>query len=153
MPQIALYQPQIPHNTGALMRLSACFATKLHIIEPCGFPTSDRALKRSGMDYIELATIKRHNDMECFENWATSNNHRTILLTTKADSDYTDFTFQQGDCLLFGQEGAGVPQNLHDTVDHRLTIPMQADARSLNLAISAGIVLAEALRQTKCFPK
>lgn len=153
MIEIALYQPDIPQNTGTILRLGACFGLRVHIIEPAGFALTDRNLKRAGMDYLELASLTRHRSWETFEAWRQAENRRLLLLTTKASVPYADFSFANGDVLLFGRESCGVPDTVHAVADHRLTIPMQADARSLNLAVSAGIVSSEALRQLSAFPK
>jgi tRNA (cytidine/uridine-2'-O-)-methyltransferase len=148
--RLALYQPDIPQNTGALIRLAACFGVPLDIIEPCGFLWSDAKLKRAGMDYLDLADITRHVSWEAFS--ATQNDARRVLLTTKAEQVYTDFVFQSGDVLLLGRESAGVPGFVHASADARLRIPMREGLRSLNVAMTGAIVLAECLRQTKGFP-
>jgi tRNA (cytidine/uridine-2'-O-)-methyltransferase len=146
-PALALYQPDIAGNTGTLIRLSACMGTKLHIIEPAGFRTDDTNLKRAGMDYVDLATIVRHNDFDHFLQYAKANRSRVILMTTKSTAPYADFKFRPSDILLMGRESSGVPENVHQIVDASLTIKMQNGARSLNQAISAAMVLGEALRQ------
>lgn len=142
---LALFQPDIPQNTGTLIRLSACLDVPIDIIEPCGFPFSDRALRRAGMDYIDLAAIIHHDSWEQF--LKSIGDARIVLLTTKAAKAYTSFTFQPDDILLLGRESAGVPDEVHARADARLTIPMNPKARSLNVAISAAMVLGEALRQ------
>lgn len=147
---IALYEPDIPQNTGTLMRTAACLGVGVDVIEPCGFVFSDKHLRRSGMDYLDLAEVVRHNDWAAF--WALrreTEGRRVVLLSTKAAVPYTDFAFQAGDILLLGSEGSGVPQNVHDVVDARVTIPMVGGARSLNVAVSCAMVLGEALRQTR----
>jgi tRNA (cytidine/uridine-2'-O-)-methyltransferase len=146
--RIALYQPDIPGNTGTLLRMAACLDVPLDIIEPAGFRLDDKNLKRAGMDYLELAMLTRHRSWDVFEEWRKAEGHRLILLTTKANDNYTEFEYQAGDILLFGRESLGVPDNVHETVDHRLTIKMNKEARSLNLALSAAMVTGEALRQT-----
>lgn len=146
---IALYQPDIPGNTGTIVRMAACLGIHVDIIEPAGFDLSDRNLKRSGMDYLELAALTRHLDWSHFEHWRKSEGRRTVLLSTKAASNYTDFQFQPDDILLFGRESSGVPDDVHDSVDARLIIPMVAGARSLNLALSAAMVTGEAVRQIR----
>ncbi len=152
MPDIALFQPDIPQNTGTILRLAACTGVTVHVIEPAGFPFSDSALKRAGMDYLERAALVRHLNWQAFEDMCVANNRRMLLLTTKASVPYTDFTFHADDILLFGRESAGVPDDVHARADARLTIPMVEGMRSLNLAISTGMVLGEALRQTGTFP-
>ena len=148
MVSVALYQPDIPQNTGAMIRTCACLDVPLHVILPCGFPFSDKALKRAGMDYIEEANIQTHESWEAFEGWKTSENSRLILLTTKAEMNYTDFQFQDGDILLLGRESAGVPDNVHGACDVRLRVPIKDGLRSLNVATAAAMVLGESLRQT-----
>ncbi len=145
--RIALYQPDIPGNTGSILRLAACLGVACDIIEPAGFSLSDRALKRAGMDYLELASLNRHADWNAFEAWRKSGDWRLILLTTKADHGYADFDFRPRDILLFGRESAGVPKSVHNAVDSRLTIPMPGGGRSLNLAMSVAMVAGEAMRQ------
>ncbi len=154
--RIALYQPDIPQNTGTLLRLGACLGIELDIIEPCGFVFSEANLKRAGMDYLHLVTYKRHDSWTDFMNYAHANPEkygRLILLTTKTDLPYYDFEFEANDVLLLGRESAGVPQSVHETVDARVTIPMTEHARSINVAVSATMVLGEAMRQTHSFIK
>ncbi|MDX5595368.1 tRNA (cytidine(34)-2'-O)-methyltransferase [Pseudovibrio sp. SPO723] len=151
MPDIALYQPDIPQNTGTLLRLAACMDVQLHLIEPAGFPLSDHALKRAGMDYIERAKLQRHISWDAFRAWQQQEGRRLVLMSTKAAEPYTAFMFQPGDILLMGRESSGVPEDVHHAADHRLLIPMKNGMRSLNMAISAGMVLGEALRQTDGF--
>lgn len=148
---IALYQPDIPPNAGTIIRMGACLDILVHIIEPCGFPFGDKSFRRAGMDYIDQSKIIRHQSWDDF--LISMKNHRIILLTTKAGKSYTDFEFADNDILLFGRESAGVPDDVHDRADHRLTIPINAETRSLNIALSAAMVLGEALRQTNQFPK
>ncbi len=145
--RIALYQPDIPGNTGAVIRTAACFGLDVDIIEPAGFDLSDRALKRSGMDYVEQAAITRHLNWQAFETWRKSENRRLVLASTKAAMPYTDFDFDGRDILLFGRESAGVPDLVHESADARILIPMAEGRRSLNLAVSVGIIASEALRQ------
>lgn len=147
--RIALYQPDIPGNARAILRMAACLDLAVDIVEPAGFDMSDRALKRAGMDYLEMATLKRHVSWEAFDAWRTWHGRRLVLFTTKASVPYTDFAFRAGDVLLFGRESAGVPDHVHDAADARLTIPMRAGARSLNLALSAAMAAGEAIRQTR----
>ena len=150
--RLALYQPDIPGNTGTIMRMAACFDLEVHIIEPAGFDLSDRALKRAGMDYLEQAVLHRHVNWQNFMQHSQANNWRTILLTTKAEMAYTSFEFQEDDVLLFGRESVGVPSEVHQSVEARLTIPMRPDRRSLNLALSVAMVTGEALRQLNSTP-
>jgi tRNA (cytidine/uridine-2'-O-)-methyltransferase len=145
--RIALYQPDIPGNTGTIIRTAACFGLSVDIIEPAGFDLSDRALKRSGMDYVEQATLTRHLNWQAFNAWRLSEKRRLILATTKAAVSYTAFAFEPGDILLFGRETSGVPDTVHDSVDARIIVPMMAGRRSLNLAVSVGMIAGEALRQ------
>lgn len=148
---IALYQPDIAGNTGAVLRTAACLGLKVEIIEPTGFELSDRALKRAGMDYLSLATTTKHVDFDAFERWRKGEGRRLVLLTTKADGAVWDFAFEDGDILMFGRETAGVPDGVHDAADARLTIPMQAGARSMNLSASVALVCGEAVRQGRAF--
>lgn len=144
--RLALFEPDIPQNTGTLIRLGACLALPVDIIEPAGFPWSDKALKRAGLDYWELADVTRHNDWAAFN---AARKGRLILLTTKSTVAYTDFTFRADDVLLLGRESAGAPPEVHAAADARLTIPMRQGARSVNVAIAAAMVIGEALRQTR----
>jgi len=150
---IALYQPDQPPNTGTLLRLGACMRVPVHIIEPCGFPFSKRALKRYAMDYADLVELHHHLDWVAFEEWRQNAGRRLILLTTKSAAPYCDYEFEQTDILLLGSESTGVPPSVHDKADARLTVPMAADVRSLNVAVSAAMVLGEALRQTNSWPE
>lgn len=145
--RIALYQPDIAGNTGTILRFAACLGLDVDIIEPAGFPISDRSLKRAGMDYLEMARLSRHVDWQAFEDWRRSEARRLVLLSTRAATAYTDFTFAAGDILLFGRESAGVPDSVHEAADARLTIPMQPGARSINVALSVAMVAGEAIRQ------
>ncbi|WP_169570169.1 tRNA (cytidine(34)-2'-O)-methyltransferase [Sneathiella limimaris] len=149
--EIALFQPDIAPNVGTLIRLGACMNSPVHIIEPCGFPFGAKDLRRSAMDYANLATVTRHSSWDKFRE--NTQNQRILLLTTKTSEPYVDFSFKATDILLLGRESAGVPAEVHETVDARLTIPMQEGARSINVALSASMVLGEALRQTNAFPK
>lgn len=148
--RLALYQPDIPQNCGTLLRLGACLGVPLDIIEPCGFLLSDRQLKRAGMDYIDLASLSRHQDYAAFRQALPG---RMLLLTTAGDCPYHAFSFKAGDTLLLGRESAGVPQEVHDEADARLVIPLQAGRRSLNVAVAGAMVLGEALRQTGGWPE
>jgi tRNA (cytidine/uridine-2'-O-)-methyltransferase len=145
--RIALYQPDIAGNTGTILRLAACLGLGVDIIEPAGFPLSDKALKRAGMDYLEMAALTRHIDWNAFEDWRKKDGRRLVLLSTKATTPYTSFSFADGDILLFGRESAGVPDAVHQAADARLTIPMQGAARSINVALSVAMVAGEAVRQ------
>ncbi|KUM24825.1 tRNA methyltransferase [Mesorhizobium loti] len=145
--RIALYQPDIAGNTGTILRFAACLDLGVDVIEPAGFPLSDRALKRAGMDYLEMAALSRHADWHAFEEWRRTSARRLVLVTTKATAAYTDFAFAAGDILLFGRESAGVPEEVHQAADTRLTIPMRPGARSINVALSVAMVAGEALRQ------
>lgn len=144
---IVLFQPDIPQNLGAIMRLCACLGIALHIVEPCGFPLDDARMRRVGMDYIDQVSWHRHADWESFLLWARSQSRRILLMTTKSAVSYLDIAYRADDLLLFGRESAGVPEPVHQAADARLSIPMQSGARSLNLAMSAGIIAAEAKRQ------
>ncbi len=147
VPQVVLYQPDIPGNTGTILRFCACLGLPVHIVEPAGFRLDDRSLKRAGMDYLELAALRRHNDWTAFEAWRFDEGHRLVLLTTKAEQVYTDFKFQPNDCLLFGRESAGVPDRVAAVADERQKVPMVGEARSLNVAMSVAMVAGEAVRQ------
>lgn len=146
---IALYQPDIAGNTGAVMRTTACLDLRIEIIEPTGFELSDRSLKRAGMDYLSLANLTKHVDFDTFERWRKDTGRRLVLLTTKADSVVWDFEFRDGDVVMFGRETAGVPEEVHAAADWRLTIPMQPGARSMNLSASVALVAGEAVRQLR----
>ena len=146
--KVALYQPDIPQNTAAIVRLCACFGARLDIIEPCGFFLSDKRFKRVVMDYINKCKIKSFKDFTEFKK--DKKNERIILLTTKAKKKYFDFKFNKNDTILFGRESAGVPQLVHKSVDYKLIIPIQKKARSLNIVSSVAITLAEALKQNQC---
>lgn len=144
---LALYQPEIPQNTGAAMRLTACLDMTLDIIEPCGFVWDPAKIRRSAMDYIDYVTYKRHASWDEFR--AAYPNRRIILLTTKSDQSYLDFAYQPSDILLAGQESAGVPEHIHNGVDARITIPMKTGLRSMNVINACAMVVGEALRQAK----
>ncbi|MBX9711548.1 MAG: tRNA (cytidine(34)-2'-O)-methyltransferase [Xanthobacteraceae bacterium] len=146
--QIALYQPDIPQNTGTILRLCACLNVAAHIIEPAGFPVSDRHFRRAGMDYLDQVTISRHDSWRKFEEWRKGAGCRLLLFSTKAARPYLDFRYRPADVLLFGRESAGVPDEVMETADERLVIPVAAGMRSLNVAVSAAMALGEALRQT-----
>lgn len=148
--RVALYQPDIPQNAGAVLRLGACFGVPVDIIEPCGFLLDDRRLRRAGMDYLDLAEMTRHRSWQAF--LAEKAAGRLVLLTTRAETSHLGFSFRPDDILLLGRESVGVPDEVHDAVDARLRIPLRAGTRSLNLAMSAAIVMGEALRQTGGYP-
>ncbi len=152
MPELVLYQPDIPGNTGTLLRLAACTSTVLNVIGPAGFRMDDGALRRAGMDYLEIAATRRHVDWNAFQAWRREQDRRLVLMTTRAEAPYCDFAFRPDDLILLGRESAGVPQEVHEAADFRLTIPMAANARSLNLAVAGAMVLGEALRQTGIWP-
>ncbi|OPZ78420.1 MAG: tRNA (cytidine(34)-2'-O)-methyltransferase [Alphaproteobacteria bacterium ADurb.Bin438] len=145
--KIVLFEPDIPQNTGTIIRMAACFGIPLEIIEPCGFVFDDKALKRAGMDYIDLKKIKFHLSFEDFLN-SKSEDERIVLLTTKSSENLYDFKFKENDILLFGKESAGVTDEIHEKSDARIRIPMKEGYRSLNLAISTAIAVSEGIRQT-----
>ena len=146
--RIALYQPDIPQNTGNIFRLGACLGVPVDIIEPTGFIFNDKKFKRSSMDYIDHIEYKRHINWENFYGWTQENKFRLILMTTKTKKSFYQFDFHSSDILLFGRESSGVPKDIHKTVDHRLTIPMKEGVRSINLSSSVALVIGEGLRQT-----
>ncbi len=147
VPKIALFEPDIPQNTAAIIRTCACLGAKLEIIEPCGFLLSDKRFKRVVMDYIDEKDIKFYQSVDIF--FKSKKDQRIILMTTKASISYTEFKFEKNDTILFGRESAGVPEKIHKILDNRLKIPMENNKRSLNLASSVAIILAECLKQTK----
>lgn len=147
---IALFEPDIPQNTGSLIRLAACMNVKLHIIEPCGFPFDDKRLRRVALDYYDAANITRHISWHHFLDFRqTQNQARLLLLSTHAATPYTEFAFAPDDILLLGRETSGVPAHVRDCADARLKIPMREGLRSLNVALAASMVLGEALRQVR----
>ena len=146
-PKIALYEPDIPQNTAAIIRTCACLGVKLEIIEPCGFHLSDKRFKRVVMDYMDWDKINIYQSSDKF--FEAKKNQRIVLMTTKASVSYTEFKFEKNDTILFGRESAGVPESVHQLINDRLKIPMSEDTRSLNIASSVAIILAESLRQTK----
>ena len=146
-PKIALFEPDIPQNTGAIIRTCACLGAKLEIIEPCGFLLSDKRFKRVVMDYMDEREIKIYQNSDHF--FESKKNQRVILMTTKGSDSYTNFKFDVNDTILFGRVSAGVPKDIHGLVKNRLKIPMKNDKRSLNIASSVAIILAECLKQTK----
>ena len=144
-PKIALFEPDIPQNTAAIIRTCACLGAKLEIIEPCGFLINDKRFKRVVMDYMNEKDIKIYKSFDDF--FKSKKNQRIILMTTKASISYTQFKFDKNDTILFGRESAGVPEKVHKLIQHRLKIPMKNDKRSLNIASSVAIILAESLKQ------
>ena len=153
--RLALFQPDIPQNTGTLLRLGACLDVELDIIEPCGYIFSEKTLKRAGMDYLHLVKYRRHKSWEHFLQYRVEHPDeygRIVLLTTHATEPYYNFKFQPNDIILMGRESAGVPEEVHHTADARLLIPMNENARSINVAVSAVMVVGECLRQTGGFP-
>ena len=146
--RLALYQPDIPQNTGTILRLCACFGVPVDVILPAGFDISDRNLRRAAMDYIDHVELTRHADWSAFQTVARG---RLVLLTTKAEMSHVDFVFRTDDTLLFGRESAGVPDFVHAAADARVRVPLRAGLRSLNIAVAAAVVLGEALRQTGGF--
>ncbi|MEH6757800.1 MAG: tRNA (cytidine(34)-2'-O)-methyltransferase [Parasphingorhabdus sp.] len=151
--RVALYQPDIAGNLGTILRTCACFDIAVDIIEPCGFPFSDRSLKRAGMDYFDHVDFTRHTDWDAFLTFVDSQSSRIILLSSKAETAYHEFIFEPDDILLFGSESSGVPLDVNQRADERITIKMKNGMRSLNLAVSAGMALGEALKQTGQFSK
>jgi len=149
--RLALYEPDIPQNTGALLRLAAAFGVAVDLIEPCGFLVDDRRLKRAGLDYLALARLHRHPSWAAFLEFFPARS-RLVLLTTSGDVALHDFAFAAADTLLLGRESAGVPAGVHRRADARVAIPLQPGARSLNVALAGAVALAEALRQTAQFP-
>ncbi|WP_372918068.1 tRNA (cytidine(34)-2'-O)-methyltransferase [Sandarakinorhabdus sp.] len=149
--RIALYEPEIAGNVGAVLRLGACLGVPVDLIEPLGFVWDDARVRRSAMDYIDHVSVTRHRDWDAFR--ASIGGARLVLLTTKASSSAYDFAFLPGDVLLFGKESAGVPAHVHEACGGRIRLPMRAETRSMNLAMSAGLTLGEALRQTGGLPQ
>ena len=146
--RIALYEPDIPQNTGTILRTCACLGIEAHIIEPAGFPVTDRAFRRAGLDYLDRVAITRHGSFQAFDAWRRSERLSLVLLTTASERSYLDHSYGQDQVLLFGRESAGVPQTVHKAADKRLCIPMHEGLRSLNIAIAVAMVASEALRQT-----
>ena len=149
MIRLALYQPEIPQNTGTLLRAGACLGVRLDIIEPCGFGLSDARLKRAGMDYVELANYTRHTSWTCFKDQTQEDNKRLVYLTPHSDLSYTDFEFTSQDILILGRESDGLPEDVAREIPYHITIPMLEGRRSLNVALAGAMVLGEALRQTQ----
>ncbi|MFV0281334.1 MAG: tRNA (cytidine(34)-2'-O)-methyltransferase [Rhodoblastus sp.] len=145
---LALFQPDIPQNAGTLLRTCACLSVGAAIVEPAGFPVTDRHFRRAGMDYLDQVNIDRHVSFAAFEDWRRAGGRRLVLLTTRAATPYTDFAFRAEDVLMVGRESAGAPEEVHAAADARLIVPIKPGLRSLNVAVAAAMVLGEALRQT-----
>ncbi len=150
--RIALYEPDIPQNTGTILRLAACLGLGADIIEPAGFPVTDRAFRRAGMDYLDQVKLTRHASFKAFEEWRRREGLKLVLFTTAAERSYLDHDFGKDQVLMFGRESAGVPEAVHQAADARLRIPIAKGLRSLNVAMAAAMVAGEALRQTGAFP-
>ncbi len=150
--RIALYEPDIPQNTGTILRLCACLGVEAHLVGPTGFPSTDRAFRRAGMDYLDQVAIVRHVSWAAFEAWRRSAGARVILFSTRAETSFLDHAFRRDDILLFGRESGGVPCEVHAAADARLIVPMRPGLRSLNVAMTCALALGEALRQTGGFP-
>ncbi|MBB4210447.1 tRNA (cytidine/uridine-2'-O-)-methyltransferase [Rhodothalassium salexigens DSM 2132] len=149
---MALYQPDIAQNVGTTLRTGACFGVPVHIIHPCGFAFSGKALRRSGMDYLDHVSVIEHDDWDAFAGWVRAGGRRLVLLSARGGVAHVDFAFAPGDIVLLGRESAGVPATVHEAVDARLRIPLRPGMRSLNVAVAGAMVLGEALRQTSGFP-
>jgi tRNA (cytidine/uridine-2'-O-)-methyltransferase len=150
--RLALYQPDIPQNAGAMLRLAACLGVAVDIIGPAGFDLSDRNLRRAGLDYLEAVEILRHLSFAAFDEWRRARGARLVLLTTRGERAYSQFAFAAHDILMVGRESAGVSESVHEAADARLIIPMRPGLRSINVAVTAAMALGEALRQTGGFP-
>jgi tRNA (cytidine/uridine-2'-O-)-methyltransferase len=151
--RIALYQPDIAQNAGTILRLAACLGIEAHIVEPAGFPTTDRAFRRAGMDYLDHVRLVRHAAWPAFERWRGEAKLRLLLFTTRAERSYLDHRFAPDDILLFGRESSGVPEEVHAAADARLVIPMRPGLRSINVAMVCAMAVGEALRQTNEWPQ
>lgn len=149
--RLALFQPDIAQNAGTMLRLAACLGVAVDVVEPCGFAFDERRFRRAGMDYLDRVDLRRHSSWAAF--MRDRGEGRLVLLTTGAETAHTDFAFRPDDTLMVGQEGAGVPREVHDTADARIRVPMAVGLRSLNVALAAAVVLGEALRQTDGFPR
>lgn len=153
--RLALYEPEIPQNTGTILRLGACMGVPVDVIEPCGYIWNDLKLRRAGMDYMDLTNLTRHPSWTQFwlKNQPSQQTGRVVLLDAKASTNFLDFQFQSEDILLIGKESSGVPQSVYDQIDHHVIIPMAPGCRSLNMAVAGAMVLTEALRQTQLMPQ
>jgi len=151
--RIALFQPDIAQNTGTILRLCACLGVEAHIIEPAGFPATDRAFRRAGMDYLDRVSLMRHDSWEVFKAWRLRARARLLVFTTRADQSYLGYRFRPEDILLFGRESSGVPEQVHAAADARLVVPIRKGLRSLNVAMTCALAVGEALRQTNGFPQ
>lgn len=149
--RLALYAPDIPQNTGTILRMAACLGVPVDIVGPTGFDMTDRALRRAALDYLGHVQIVRHDSFDAFDVERRKHGARLVLLTTRGSTGYTDFSYRRGDTLMLGRESAGVPHAVHEAADARLRIPMRSELRSLNVAVAAAMVLGEALRQTGGF--
>ncbi len=149
--RIALFEPDIPQNTGTILRLAACFGLEAHLVEPAGFPVSDRAFRRAGMDYLDQVGLVRHQSWSDFERWRATERLRLVLFTTRATVSYLDHAYEAEEILLFGRESSGVPGHVHAAAEVRLVVPMRPGLRSLNVAMTCAIAVGEALRQTGGF--
>jgi tRNA (cytidine/uridine-2'-O-)-methyltransferase len=145
--RIALFEPDIPQNTGTMLRLAACLGLEAHLIEPAGFPLGDRAFRRAGMDYLDRVALTRHRSWPDFDGWRRTQRLRLVLFTTRATTSYLDCRYAPDDILLFGRESAGVPDHVHDAAEARVRIPMRPAMRSLNVAMTCAMAVGEALRQ------
>lgn len=152
LPRMALYQPDIPQNTGTILRLCACLGVAVDVIQPTGFDISDRSLKRAALDYLDEVELRRHTSWTVFEQWRRVCGRRLVLLTTRADHSYLDHAFSSQDILLLGRESAGVPDEVRAAAEVRLKVPMRPRLRSLNIAVTAAMVLGEAMRQLRHSP-
>jgi tRNA (cytidine/uridine-2'-O-)-methyltransferase len=150
--RIALLEPDIPQNTGTILRLAACLGLEAHLIEPAGFPISDRAFRRAGMDYLDHVVLIRHVSWNAFDLWRRQQDLRVALFTTRASKPFFQHAFSARDILLFGRETSGVPEKVHEAADIRLVVPMRPGLRSLNVAMTCAIAVSEALRQTEQWP-
>ena len=150
--RLVLFQPDIPQNTGTVLRMAACLGVPAAIIEPAGFPVSDRAFRRAGMDYLDAVALQRHLSWDAFCAWRAEDGGRLVLATTRAAQPHVAFAFRPDDVILLGRESAGVPEAVHDAADARIRVPMRPALRSLNVAVAAAMILGEALRQTGAFP-
>jgi tRNA (cytidine/uridine-2'-O-)-methyltransferase len=146
---IALFEPEIPQNTGTILRIADCFGVHLHIVEPCGFIFGGKHMKRASMDYLQTVQYSMYNNFEEFQQHVNNNNLRLVLATTKASEKYYDFSFASNDIILFGKETSGLPNYIHNLTPYKIFVPMQLGKRSLNIAVSCGIIVSEAVKQLK----